>query len=149
MIEAVEFRTLHNSKNFDALLTEYAEEAALSALPIPKPQPDMYYSMERAGILHCLASYTDDRTLSGFMTLIVTVMPHYGAIIATSESYFVGSAYRQSGAGIRLLKAAEAISAGVGAVGLLVSAPVGGKLENVLPKAGYANTNRLFFKAVA
>jgi len=149
MISKVSFKDLHEAPNFNDLLEEYIDESANPLLPSPKYQVDTYYALESAGVLHCLASYTQDSVLSGFLTLIVTPMPHYGAIIAASESYFVGGAYRQSGAGLKLLDAAEDLAKELGAAGVLVSAPVGGKLEEVLPRAGYAHTNQLFFRGVS
>jgi GNAT superfamily N-acetyltransferase len=75
------------------------------------------------------------------------VIPHYGVAIAVTESFFVGKEYRKSGAGLKLLRAAEAHAEG--APGLLVSAPVGGTLAEVLPHLGYRETNRVFFKELA
>mgnify|MGYP003654914470 CR=1 FL=1 len=104
MISKVSFKDLHEAPNFNDLLEEYIDESANPLLPAPKYQADTYYALESAGVLHCLASYTQDSVLSGFLTLIVTPMPHYGAIIAASESYFVGGAYRQSGAGLKFCR---------------------------------------------
>ncbi len=37
----------------------------------------------------------------------------------------------------------------LGTPGLLVSAPMGGSLAEVLPRRGFAETNRVFFKGFA
>ena len=70
-------------------------------------------------------------------------------MVATTESFFVDPDKRQSGAGIKLLRIAEAVAKDLGAVGLLVSAPFGGKLADVMEKVGYTETNRVFFRGLA
>jgi hypothetical protein len=45
-----------------------------------------------------------------------------------------------------LLKAAEVKARELGARGLLVSTPFGGSLAAVLPRSGYRDANRVFFK---
>ena len=68
---------------------------------------------------------------------------------AITESFFVAKVHRDSGAGLKLLRAAEQKARALGSPGLLVSAPFGGTLVQVLPRAGYTETNRVFFKGWA
>ena len=82
------------------------------------------------------------------MFLLVPVLPHFGRKVGVSESYFVAAEYRKTGAGLRLLHAAEEAAREAGAVGVLVSAPTGGILERVMPGVGYRETNRVFFKGL-
>ena len=144
-IRNITFGTAFADPAFEGLLCEYAEESSIAGLPAPKCQVEMYEHMGSLGILHTLGAYTDG-VLVGFLTLIVSAPPHYGVLIATTESFFVGAACRKQGGGIKLLREAERLAVSLGAVGFLVSAPVGGRLAEVMPKAGYTETNRVFFR---
>ncbi len=109
-----------------------------------------YLRMERSGFASIVAA-TVDGELVGFITVIVTPNPHYsGGKLAVSESFFVGKAHRKSGAGQLLRKKAEEIAKRKGALGLFMSAPLGGKLARVLEKdRNYRETNRVFFRSFA
>jgi len=61
-----------------------------------------------------------------------------------AESFYVAKASQKTGAGMRLLRAAEKKARELGAPGLLVSTPFGGRLFVVLPRLNYAETNRIF-----
>jgi GNAT superfamily N-acetyltransferase len=135
-----------DAPNCDALLAEYAAESATEGLPAPEPHRAIYEAMEQSGMFHLIGAFEGDE-LAGFLVLLVSVNPHYSAVIAVTESYFVASAHRKAGAGLALLHEAEALAAKLGAVGFLVSAPSGGRLAEVLPRMGYRETNRVFFRA--
>lgn len=131
--------------NCDELLAEYAAESATEGLPHPLPHRDLYDAMERSGMFHLIGAYRDDE-LIGFLVLLISVNPHYSVVIGVTESYFVASTQRKSGAGLALLHEAEIVARGCGAVGCLVSAPSNGRLADVLPRIGYRETNRVFFR---
>lgn len=133
--------------NLVELLAEYAVECAIPGLGENNVRFDIYRQLEAAGVLHTLGAFRGD-TMVGFLSFLVSVLPHYGALTATSESYFVAKSERAGGTGIRLLREAEARAKELGAVGLLVSAPVGGRLAAVLPRIGYGQTNEVFFKGL-
>lgn len=133
---------------FRALLDEYAAESAIDGLPPPDAKMPSYRHLASLGLLHVLGAWADDGELIGFITIILPVLPHYGVAVAVSESFFVAKAHRATMAGLRLLGAAEEKARALGSPGLLVSAPYGGKLFELLPKLGYAETNRVFFKRV-
>jgi GNAT superfamily N-acetyltransferase len=85
----------------------------------------------------------------GFLTLICIPLPHYSVPVAVSESFFVASVHRATGAGLALIREAERIARGLGALGLLISAPAEGRLAAVLDaKPDYRPTNRVFFKGL-
>jgi len=133
---------------FAALAAEYAAEAAIDGLPPPAAKMETYRQLEAAGILHAFSALLDGG-LVGFITVLAPVLPHYGVPIAVSESFFVAAAHRSTGAGLRLLQAAEGEARALGSPGLLVSAPFGGRLFEILPRRGYVETNRVFFRKVA
>jgi GNAT superfamily N-acetyltransferase len=132
---------------FAGLVAEYASESAIDGLPPPAAQLATYRQLESSGALHALAARYDG-SLVGFVTLLAPVLPHYGVTVAVSESFFVARARRRTGAGLALLRAAEALARRLGSPGLLVGAPSGGALARILPRRGYRETNRVFFKRV-
>lgn len=148
MIRPSTVAELEAAPTFQALLAEYADESAIEGLPPPAARMETYRHLECTGLLHVLAAWAGD-TLAGFITVLAAPLPHYGRTVAVSESFFVAKAHRSTGAGLKLLRAAEVLAAKLGSPGLLVSAPYEGDLFKVLPRVGYAETNRVFFKAVS
>lgn len=146
MIEQCTFAEIEVDPNFPGLLVEYAAESGIKGMPAPQIEPETYRRLEAAGLLTIFAARAGGR-LIGFIFVLATVLPHYAKLIAVSESFFVAKAHRMSGAGVKLLKAAEDRARELGAAGPLVSAPTGGHLAEVMPRLGYVETNRVFFKA--
>ncbi len=134
------------SPNLECLLEEYAIESAIHGLPHPKAKIDLYEQLEAVGVLYAICAFWDGE-LVGFILIVSPVNPHYSAKISTTESYFVAKAYRKTGAGKKLRQAAETYAKEIGALGLLISAPIGSLLAHVLElDKGYKETNRVFFK---
>ncbi|WP_340152012.1 GNAT family N-acetyltransferase [uncultured Sneathiella sp.] len=148
MIRCITFDEAYSHPDFADLLAGYGDECAINGLPAPDCQPEQYKALELTGAFHVFGAFSGDRMI-GFLGLLISVIPHYGAMVATTESFFVDPDKRQSGAGIKLLRIAEAVAKDLGAVGLLVSAPFGGKLADVMEKVGYTETNRVFFRGLA
>lgn len=134
--------------NIAELWELYAAESHTEGLPPHNPQRGMYQAMEHMGVLHTWGAY-DDGKLIGFIALLVNVVPHYGAMIGTLESFFVHRYYRKGGTGMKLLRTAKAKAMELGAAGLFVSCPAGGKLEKAMPMFGYRHSNTVFFKALS
>lgn len=141
------FAELESAANFAEQTAEYAAESAIEGLPPPAAHFQTYRMMEAAGAMHVLGAYRG-ADLIGFIILLVSMNPHYGLPLAVTESFFVAHIDRKSGAGLKLLRAAEDLAAKLGAQGLLVSAPAGGRLADVMPGAGYRETNRVFFRSL-
>lgn len=134
---------------FFALLELYASESGMAGMPAPKADIAAYARMESAGFLKILGAFADD-VLVGFINVLVTVLPHYSAPVATVESLFVEPSSRKLGAARELLGAAEALAKQMSAVGILVTAALGARLHLVLERtAGYRESHRVFFKAIA
>lgn len=137
---------VENAPNVAELMAEYARESMTDGLGPAVPQWWLYRRMEGSGLLHTIGAFVGD-TLVGFITVVVMQRPHYEALIASYESYFVADSARQSGAGNELLKAAEELARARGAVGLFVNAAVGSRLDAVLEaKRHYRKTHNVFFK---
>jgi GNAT superfamily N-acetyltransferase len=139
---------LEAAPNFGALLDEYAAECAIDGLPHPKAKIEMYRVMEAGGVLKVVGAFIGDEVV-GFITVLTCILPHYSDYVSVTESFFVERAARPTGAGIGLLRRAEAIARELSSKGLLVSAPSGGTLAAVLELTSYKETNRVFFKGFA
>jgi GNAT superfamily N-acetyltransferase len=146
-IEARRFADMIADTDFPALMREYAAESSIDGMPPPAMHVDTYLALEAAGHIHVFCAYRGGH-LVGFLAMLVSLLPHYSALAATTESWFVSAAARKGGTGKRLMDAAEAKARELGAVGFLISAPTGGSLERAAPMLGYRETNRVYFKAL-
>ena len=142
------FSALEGAPNFAELVSEYAAEAGLDGMPTPEPHLETYRTLDKAGIMTTLCAYQDG-VIVGFLTVLVSVIPHYSVPVAHLESFFVLKKSRASGAGMRLIYKAEEVVTGKGAVGMMISAVVGGQLEGVLMRiASYKLTHSGFFRSL-
>lgn len=131
---------------FPALHRAYAAEASISGFPDPTEKMASYRLIETSGIFQAYGAFLEGDLLVGFMAVLTPVIPHYGVAITVTESLFVAKEHRKTGAGLKLIRAAETHARDSGSPGLLVSAPSGGPLADVLPHLGYRETNRVFMK---
>lgn len=130
---------------FPALMAEYAAESAIEGMPPPLVKMARYQDLEAGGLLQVFGAI-EDGELAGFISVLSAPLLHYGRTVAVSESFFVSARHRGTMAGLKLLVAAEKLTVELGSPGLLVSAPHGSKLADLLPKCGYVQTNDVFFK---
>ena len=126
------------------LLEAYAKECRIAALGDLEPQWGVYSLLENTGMLRGFGVYAGTEMV-GFASLLISVLPHYGALTATVESLFVMRGYRRRGAGSALLRHMEKVAKAEGCRAILYSAPAGGQLEALLDKR-YARTNSVFCK---
>lgn len=132
--------------NLDELLAEYAGESSIVGLPDHNAQFASYKALEQAGVLAVYGAFVDEK-LVGFVTILTSILPHYGRAVSITESFFVAKAYRGTGAGLKLLRAAEDHAVRVQSPGLLISTPAGGTLERVLGASSeYRHSNTVFFR---
>ncbi len=136
---------IQQAPNIDALVAEYADESLNQQIGPANPQWDTYRHLEEIGLMRVVGAFEGD-TLAGFVFVLVSVLPHFGKPVASTESVFVRPESRRGGTGTRLLRAAEATAKGMGADGFLVSAPTGSRLERIMPRQGYRETNRVFYR---
>jgi GNAT superfamily N-acetyltransferase len=129
------------------LIAAYGAESSIAGMPPASAQLSSYIQLEAAGALHCFGAF-DGGAMVGFASILISVLPHYGAAVAIMESIFVSGESRKTGAGTRLLRAAESFAISRGAHALLVNAPVGGSLAKMMehPRSRYRHTNQVFFK---
>ena len=127
------------------LIPEYAYECRIAGLPAPDPDRKTYRAMESTGFIKLFGAYIGD-VMVGFASVMVNSLPHYSRPVAVTESIFVSSTHRKSGAGLKLLRQAEQYAKNMGAVGILVSAPAGGKFAAVLERTAYRHTNQVYFR---
>lgn len=138
-----------DSPMFVALCDEYRDEALrnpdlLGALP----DREGYARMIDAGLMRPLGVFIDDE-LVGLCAVLITPVLHFGGkVLASTETLFVASAHRAGGVGRMLIRAAETEAIDAGADGLYVTAPCGGRLENLLPLVGYKATNTVFYRGL-
>ena len=148
VIKQVTCKELSGDDKFNELISEYEQESLVEGLPKADLQLNMYRMMEISGNFHIIAAYMNGE-LVGFLTMVVSVLPHSGKKFGTMESYFVAQKHRKHGPGLDLLRAAEWLAQACGAIGLLITAPKGGKLARVMPRAKYKHTHEVFFKGFA
>lgn len=147
IIRRITITELRSHQNIYALLKEYEVESKIAELPDCNPQWATYETLEQNGFLVAYGGFNGD-TLMGFVVLLTNVLPHYGKKVTTTESFFVAKTYRKTGLGKRLLDTAEIWAMMSGSEALMISAPSEGVLAKVLPRSGYRETNRVFFKGV-
>lgn len=145
-IRSCTFSEIENAPNFPALVEEYANEVKVEGVPPVNIKKEIYRELEAKGVFQIFVAYLDD-VLIGFITVLTTVLPHFGVVMAVSESYFVAKEYRFTGAGNKLRSVAEEFSARMGAPILLISAPIGSILCDILENSSeYTPTNKVFLK---
>lgn len=127
------------------LIDEYAWESAVVDMPAINAKMETYVPMEKTGMLNIFAAFAGEE-LIGFVSVLTPTLPHYGMLVATTESFFVTAGHRGGGTGLKLLKKAEEFARAEGSPGIFVSAPVDGMLATILPRWGYVETSRVFFK---
>lgn len=136
---------LRRAEGFVEMVQEYGTDCAKEGLPAPATKLSLYHQMEATGVLTCFGAF-EGELLVGFATVICQMSPHYGVIMASIESLFVRESWRKSGAGLKLIRAAEVKAREVKSPTLFVFAPTGGALEQVLPRLKYKSTSHVFMK---
>lgn len=146
-IRRVKFADLADNPIFLGMTREYESESSIDGMGPCNWNRAQYELLEANGALFTLGAYQDDE-LIGFAIFLVTVIPHYGAPAATTESVYIEPANRKGRTGIKLIQEMEAWAKELGAVGIFLSSPVGGRLAGLAPWLGYRHTNQVFFKGL-
>lgn len=143
-IRACSVEEIEQAGALPMLLEAYARESSIPELGEVSADMDTYRDFEARGAMHTIGAFAPE--LVGVATVLVYGLPHYaGRRIAAMESLFVLPEARRNGTGTRLLQAAKDLARELGAPALLVSAPVGGRLDKVLQRtASCRETNHIF-----
>ena len=145
----VSFAVILEAPSAKELLKEYSEECSIQAIGPINPQAAIYEALEQNGAMQCFGAF-DGVQIVGFASVLMTVLPHYGKKVATVESLFVPAEYRHSAAGTYLLRAIDEQAKESGCVGVLYSAPTGGRLERLLDiKGAFQRTNAIFYRSLS
>ena len=141
---------LESAPNFAAVLAEYEAESAAPEVGPVNAQMDVYRALEAADKFYLIASFDTDGNIAGFIAILAVVVPHYGVLTTTVESFFVAKEHRCTGLGLSLLNEAERLATTLGSKAMLVSAPVNGALDRVMTKRkSYRHGNNAYLKALA
>ena len=147
-IRKITVAELLEHKDWNAVVEKYADESSIKDMPRFKVDVALYKKLESFGSLSVFGAFSGE-LLVGFLSVLVTVLPHYSTETAKIESLFVLNEYRHTGAGARLISKAKEAGKEKGAIGLLISAPFGGVLASALSKRkGFIETNRVFFTRI-
>jgi hypothetical protein len=156
MIRPVSYATILEDPNWPALLAEYSAECALPELGEPSPQRGLYELLEKSGGFQAFGEYQlhfdEDRAetvekLVGFACVLIYSLPHYGTKIATSESIFVSSRWRNTIAGIEVREAIKEHAIQSGCVAFLYTAPKGSQFDKLLDMT-CRHTNNVYLEAL-
>lgn len=147
-IRKISFDEVTAYPEFVKLAQDYADEARIEEMPPHNLNYDSYRKLEQVGMYHCIGAFEND-CLVGLVTVLVTMIPHYSVLIASTESIFVDAKHRKGGTGLKLLKAAEECAKENGAINLFVNAPMDGRLVQVLPRVGYRECQRIFCRRLS
>lgn len=133
-----------DAPEFEALIEAYDRECSIEGLPSPRAKLDSYRGLELMGVLHVFSAVQSGE-LVGFITVAAPPSLHFSVPLAVTESFYVMPEHRGL-LGIQLLHEAEKQAKACGSPGHLVSAPLGGRLCELLPKLGYRPSSMVFFK---
>lgn len=105
---------------------------------------ETYQLAEEAGHLRCYAAFVDAK-YAGYLIVMASEMIHHHRVMqAVTDSFYIAPAYRSTGAFTKLLEYVEADlkenNIRFFTVGLNVNMPHYSKMENMLNKIGYINT---------
>jgi hypothetical protein len=131
--------------NLAELRREFAAEVATCVQPSEINRLYGYQTMERDGTVQAIGAFQDGMVI-GFITVLTPGTPRLGTPVAAADGLFVGRQYRDTGAGLKLLKAAENYAAEIGSPVLLCGSLRDGPLSKILPRLGYVETNVVYSK---
>lgn len=136
---------IFDDERFEELIAEYAAESKAEEAPDYDPDRDLYERLEKMGVLHTVKVVYRGKMI-GFALVLVNQVPHYKALLATTESVFVEKAMRWTGAGLALIRSAEKIAKLHGCKALFVSAPTGGSINKLMPNIKYRECHKVYTK---
>jgi GNAT superfamily N-acetyltransferase len=146
-ILSVPVAAIFDAPNAADLIQAYA---AACIAPGAEPQRQLYDAMEKAGVIHAFGAYVDlagSPRLVGFASVICSVMPHDGHLVASLGEMFIDLPYRGTNAEGLLLSAVEQRAADVGCRCFICQARIGSGYDKRLSlRAGFSPTFTQYIK---
>lgn len=133
-----------NRPEANDIIAEYTAESGNPDLGSAMPSQQQYEQMESSGILSVLGAFEGD-SLVGFVSVVVTMYPHFGKLVGSVESIWLRNDKRAGSAGLRLLKTAFANAKERGAVGCYLGARHGSRQHRLYERL-FQPMNVLFWK---
>ena len=124
-----------DAEGFADLANSYRDEIDYGCLRAPVDGRFQHQVFESAGLLRTAGAFADGK-LVGFVSVMVTPSVHVEAKIVTVDSLFLDKRYRRGSNGLQLLKWAIQVATDEGSSLLVISAPVGSRLEKLLSLIG-------------
>ncbi len=134
-----------NSSNWDKLLEEYTKEVKRSDFPEIAINKDLYQQLEDLETLTSFGAFVND-TLIGFILVVRYPSTHYAMTMFTTEGFMVLWDHRKTGAGLLLLHTVEAFVQESKGGALMISSPIGSRLDRVMERTDYKEAARVFLK---
>lgn len=132
--------------HLDMMIAAYEAECANPDMPPVRGRFEYYNELEKVGALFPFGAWICGYFM-GFVGVLNPVLPHYSRVVAVTESLFVLTEFRDTGAGVRLMRLAEKKAAELNSPGILVSAPLVGDLDKILPRLGYKPWSVAWYKS--
>ena len=129
------------------LLSLYAKESKSKLVPEKNPDFMLYSNLEKLGMFKCFGLYKDNNMV-GFITLLITTMPHYSKLAGTVESFYVSKEHRKFGTGKSLLATVEEYLKNLKVDTLFLSAPLDSRLAKANRLFGFKATHMTYIKAL-
>jgi GNAT superfamily N-acetyltransferase len=145
MIKIISFYEFYNLQQDNELIAKYAEESAIDELNNHGVDCAKYEALEDAKSLDVIG-YFDDNKLAGFIIMLYTKAPHMSNLLGILDSFYVLPEYRKFGAGKKLVSYAESLGKSKGIEAMILTAPIGSRLEKVAGSFGYKPTNIIYTK---
>lgn len=135
MMRKVSVEELCASPGFDEMMEEYLK-LSIKSMPTPIRSKEDYLQLEKANVLTIWCA-VDAGKVIGFISCLLSKIPHYGVPIAVAESFYVREPWRNHGVGVRLIKMIERFASTENACAVFFSSPVGSNFGDILEKMHY------------
>jgi GNAT superfamily N-acetyltransferase len=130
------------------LRAHWCDLATNKELMVLKPDESRYLCLEKAGVLHCLFMYNDDK-LIGYSANLLGPHLHYADLICLmNDVIFVDPEFRRGGAGLKLIRATEVMGRVLGAKFITFHGKPDTVLTGVMPRIEYDVQDVVFSKAL-
>jgi hypothetical protein len=131
IIKDIHPNDLFDNINYMHVIDGYINESRINSIETTEPSKEHYYALVNSGSFNMVGVFDGDNIV-GFGTLVTSIIPKHGILASTVDSIFLLDEYRDTGYGIKILDRLKDISNDRGSVVMLISSPVGSKLDKLL-----------------